>query len=215
MVHKNIIWSQGWKNVIFISAGLQRYISVERTINATAGKSFESIKRLTVIAGFKSRGVVSFPINPLKRGFIFLQLNHEKRMFVWYKEKQQSAQCQRWVHKKVIKMGFWRIRTSCFSGSTDMLAKCFVISIVKEREVGFKESQEATINVIPAFGFSDNELGDHIPILKLIPITLSCITRKQEPHHLRKKESNIDTCHSLSTASEHVEACNTILANDS
>lgn len=46
----------------------------------------------------------------------------------------------------------------------------------RETTEGFKESREAAINVIPTLGFSVNEMGDHIPILKLIPITLSCVS---------------------------------------
>lgn len=61
----------------------------------------------------------------------------------------------------------------------------------RETTEGFKESREAAINVIPTLGFSVNEMGDHIPILKLIPITLSCVffffstfSQKKERHHL-------------------------------
>lgn len=53
--------------------------------------------------------------------------------------------------------------------------------VIKEEKTqrdnwGFKESREAAINVIPTLGSSVKEMGDHIPILKLIPITLSCFS---------------------------------------
>lgn len=51
-----------------------------------------------------------------------------------------------------------------------------VVNEEKPRETtgGFKESWEAAINVIPTLGFSVKETGDLIPILKLIPMTVSC-----------------------------------------
>lgn len=96
-----------------------------------------------------------------------------------------------------------------------MVAECFVISIAfavglivvrKERKKaqrdnwGFKESREAAINVIPTVGFNVNELGDHIPILKLIPITLSCFfnfsPKGRKAPSVTKVKHTVDTHHS-------------------
>lgn len=73
----------------------------------------------------------------------------------------------------------------------------FLIVVKEEKKTqrdnwGFKESREAAINVIPTLGSSVKEMGDHIPILKLIPITLSCFfnffSQKEVRQHLRKKK---------------------------
>lgn len=90
--------------------------------------------------------------------------------------------------------------------------------VVKEEKLqrdnwGFKKSREAAINVIPILGFNVKEMGDHIPILKLIPITLSCFFY----FFPQKEASHRYTLLRLTTQpySEHVGACNKSLADDS
>lgn len=76
-------------------------------------------------------------------------------------------------------MDFWRIKTSPFSGQLTHLPdvwksqldlRCWPDNCQKKKKKekqgdnwDFNESREAAINVIPSFGFSVNELGDHIP----------------------------------------------------
>lgn len=86
--------------------------------------------------------------------------------------------------------------------------------------LGFKESREAAINVIPTLGLDVNEMGDHIPN----PKTHSHYTKlffQLSPK--RKKGTNCGkvqhryraiNSEEHSVYREHARACSTILDND-